>query len=56
LILAISVAIGGDCVVDISQVRSESDLFGSVASDPTVSRWVLHRKPAIRQRREGSRW
>ena len=38
--LAISVAIGGDCLADIAQVRSESALFGKVASDPTVSRLI----------------
>ena len=32
--LAISVAIGGDCLADIAQLRSEPDLFGKVASDP----------------------
>jgi len=38
--LAISVAIGGDCLADIAQVRSEPALFGRVASDPTVSRLI----------------
>src|SRR6476661_9716190 len=38
--LAISVAIGGDCLADIAQVRSESGVFGHVASDPTVSRLI----------------
>src|SRR6476619_2162872 len=38
--LAISVAIGGDCLADIAQVRSEPDVFGHVASDPTVSRLI----------------
>ena len=38
--LAISVAIGGDCLADIAQVRSEAAVFGRVASDPTVSRLV----------------
>jgi hypothetical protein len=36
--LAISVAIGGDCLADIAQVRSEAAMFGRVASDPTVPR------------------
>ncbi len=36
--LAIAVAIGGDCLADIAQVRSEPGVFGHVASDPTVSR------------------
>ena len=38
--LAISVAIGGDCLADIAQVRAEPALFGHVASDPTVSRLI----------------
>jgi hypothetical protein len=38
--LAISVAIGGDCLADIAQVRSEAAVFGLVASDPTVSRLI----------------
>ena len=38
--LAISVAIGGDCLADIAQVRSEPAVFGKVASDPTVSRLI----------------
>ena len=38
--LAISVAIGGDCLADIAQVRSEAAVFGTVASDPTVSRLI----------------
>ena len=38
--LAISVAIGGDCLADIAQVRSEPAVFGHVASDPTVSRLI----------------
>jgi len=38
--LAMSVAIGGDCLADIAQVRAEPALFGHVASDPTVSRLI----------------
>ena len=38
--LAVSVAIGGDCLADISLLRSEPAVFGRVASDPTVSRLV----------------
>jgi hypothetical protein len=38
--LAISVAIGGDCLADIAQVRSEPGVFGHIASDPTVSRLI----------------
>ena len=38
--LAMSVAIGGDCLADISALRSEPAVFGRVASDPTVSRLI----------------
>jgi hypothetical protein len=36
--LAVAVALGGDCLSDLAVVRSQPDLFGTVASDPTVSR------------------
>jgi hypothetical protein len=36
--LAGAVALGGDCLADIAAVRAQPVLFGSVASDPTVSR------------------
>ncbi|ACV78455.1 IS1380 family transposase [Nakamurella multipartita] len=38
--LAISLAIGGDCLADIAQLRTEPAVFGHVASDPTVSRLI----------------
>jgi hypothetical protein len=38
--LAVAVALGGDCLADVAVVRAQSDLFGQVASDPTVSRLV----------------
>ena len=38
--LAISVAIGGDCLADVALLRSEPAVFGRVASDPTVSRLI----------------
>ena len=38
--LAMSLAIGGDCLADIGQLRAEPAVFGLVASDPTVSRLV----------------
>lgn len=38
--LAIAVAIGGDCLADIALLRSEPQVFGPVASDPTVSRLI----------------
>lgn len=33
-----AVALGGDCLADVAAVRAQPHLFGSVASDPTVSR------------------
>ena len=36
--VAIAVALGGDCLADVAAVRAQRDLFGVVASDPTVSR------------------
>jgi len=38
--LALAVAIGGDCLADIGQLRSVPAVFGHVASDPTVSRLI----------------
>lgn len=38
--LALAVAIGGDCLADIGQLRSVPAVFGPVASDPTVSRLI----------------
>src|SRR3954465_10263818 len=38
--LAVSLAIGGDCLADLAQLRAAPEVFGLVASDPTVSRLV----------------
>ncbi len=38
--LAVSLALGGDCLADIAVLRAQPDLFGPVASDPMVSRLV----------------
>jgi len=38
--LAVSVAIGGDCLADVGLLRAEPAVFGRVASDPTVSRMI----------------
>jgi hypothetical protein len=38
--LAISLAMGGDCLADIAQLRAHPQVFGPVASDPTVSRLI----------------
>ncbi|MGI5378087.1 IS1380 family transposase [Streptomyces sp. CA-251387] len=38
--VALAVALGGDCLADISMLRAEPAVFGPVASDPTVSRLI----------------
>ena len=38
--LAVSLAVGGDCLADVAQLRSAPEVFGVVASDPTVSRLI----------------
>lgn len=38
--LAVAVALGGDCLADVAVLRAQPELFGLVASDPTVSRQV----------------
>ena len=38
--LAVTLALGGDCLADIAVLRAEPGVFGPVASDPTVSRTV----------------
>jgi hypothetical protein len=38
--LAVTLALGGDCLADIAVLRAEPAVFGSVASDPTVSRTI----------------
>jgi hypothetical protein len=38
--LATAVALGGDCAADIAVIRAQPEVFGPVASDPTVSRLV----------------
>lgn len=38
--MAIAVADGGDCLSDLSTVRSQPDVFGAVASDPTMWRII----------------
>ncbi len=60
--VATAVALGGDCLADVAAVRAQPELFGSVASDPTVSRLfaalaadVDAAVAAIRQARAGAR-
>lgn len=36
--LALMLAVGGDCLADVASLRAEPDVFGPVASDPTISR------------------
>jgi len=36
--VAIALVLGGDCLADVAAVRAQRDLFGMVASDPTVCR------------------
>jgi hypothetical protein len=38
--LAVAAAVGGDCLADIAVLRGQPQLFGAVASDPTVSRVI----------------
>ena len=38
--LAVALAVGGDCPADIAVLRGQPRLFGTVASDPTVSRRI----------------
>lgn len=38
--LAVSLAVGGDCLADLAQLRAAPEVFGPVASDSTVSRLI----------------
>jgi hypothetical protein len=38
--LAVSLALGGDCLADVAVLRGEPGVFGPVASDPTISRTI----------------
>src|SRR5512135_3479387 len=38
--LAVALAVGGDCPADVAVLRGQPRLFGTVASDPTVSRRI----------------
>jgi hypothetical protein len=60
--VATAVALGGDCVADVAAVRGQPEVFGSVASDPTISRVfaalaadVAQALPAIRAARARAR-
>ncbi len=38
--MAVAVALGGDAACDVAVLRAQPGVFGSVASDPTVSRLI----------------
>ncbi|WP_426977316.1 IS1380 family transposase [Pseudarthrobacter sp. O4] len=38
--VALSLATGGDCVSDVDRLRSQPQVYGLVASDPTISRLI----------------
>ncbi|WP_326763464.1 IS1380 family transposase [Streptomyces sp. NBC_01591] len=38
--VALGVALGGDCLADVAMLRAEPEVFGPVASGPTVSRLI----------------
>jgi hypothetical protein len=38
--LAVTLALGGDCLADIAILRIAPELFGPIASNPTVSRLI----------------
>ncbi len=38
--LAVTLALGGDCLADVAVPRAEPGVYGRVASDPTVSRTI----------------
>jgi hypothetical protein len=38
--LALTLALGGDCLADVALLRAEPGVYGQVASDPTVSRTI----------------
>ena len=38
--LAVTIALGGDCLADVAVLRAQPELYGPVASDPTISRLI----------------
>jgi Transposase DDE domain group 1 len=46
--LALSLALGGDCLADLAVLRAEPGVYGRVASDPTVSRAIDTARAAAR--------
>ena len=50
--VAVSLAVGGDCLADVAVLRGAPAVFGRVASDPTVSRLISSpSRPRLRRRR-----
>ena len=43
--LALTLALGGDCLADIALLRAQPGIYGRVASDPTVSRLPVRELP-----------
>jgi len=35
--VAVAIALGGDCLADVAVLRAQPEIFGAVASDPTIS-------------------
>jgi hypothetical protein len=35
--VVLATALGGDCLADVAMLRAEPEVFGPVASDPTIS-------------------
>src|SRR5712692_2535233 len=61
--LAVSLADGGDCLSDVAVLRNQPELFGEVASDPTVFRVIdsihsegLHNIEAARAQARARAW
>jgi hypothetical protein len=38
--LAVAIALGGDCLADVAVLRAQPQLFGAVASDPSINRLI----------------
>ena len=38
--LAVTLALGGDCLADAAVIRSEADVYGPVGSEATISRTI----------------
>ena len=53
--LALTLALGGDCLADIALLRAEPGVYGRVASDPTVSRTIDVSGRRRRGRADGDR-